>query len=120
MVHQHLENPVGGWAQIKVGADGLNHPGVIPGSPLPGGFLTNLADDILPDEGEYFSFFEGDIPRLVGSHVFFSKEGKFQSCDTPVVGGRNAGKSQQNSDIVLLCICLINYYKNIQNIKNCL
>ncbi len=35
--------------------------------------------------------------------------------------GRDAGKNQQNSDIVLLSIySLSNYYKNIQNIKNCL
>ncbi len=35
-------------------------------------------------------------------------------------GGRDTGWCQQNSDIVLLCVYFLsNYYKNIQNIKNC-
>ncbi len=36
------------------------------------------------------------------------------------MGGGILGKTQQNSDIVLLCIYFLsNYCKNIQNIKNC-
>ncbi len=44
---------------------------------------------------------------------------KPRSCDHPMGGGM-LGKTQQNSDIVLLCIYFLsNYCKNIQNIKNC-
>ncbi len=103
-----------------MGADSLDHPGVIPGSPLLGGFLTNLADYVLPDEQENFNFLHCDISGLVGSHVF-QRKGNFQSCDTPVGG---EGMQAEASKMVTLCyyvsiFYLINFYKSIQNIKNC-
>ncbi len=46
-MNEHLENPVGGWAQVEVSTHGLDDPRVISGLALPGRVLAYPSDNIL-------------------------------------------------------------------------
>ncbi len=64
------------------------------------------------------NFIGSDEPQWIGSHI--GKENLQGSCDHPMGGGMQAKASK----IVILCyfpfiFYLNNYYKIIQNIKNC-
>ena len=50
-MYQIMEDPMGGQAAIEVGHHGSHHPGVSLWQTLPLGFLTQLANNVLAQEG---------------------------------------------------------------------
>ncbi len=81
----------------------LNEPGVSLWPSLNSCFFSQFPYDILSQKAQKFNLLCSDSP-LVGSH--FEKENLKGSCDhvIPLWGEEYRLKSQQDSDIVLLCV----------------
>ncbi len=105
LMHQIMEETMWCRSKVEVRDNCCNNQRVSLVSLLHISLLQQFSYDILVQVTEQFNFCVGDDMSLIGSH--FEKENLKGSRDhvTPPWGEEECRlKSQQNSDIVLLCI----------------